>query len=88
MNHPPSSSQPFFDPELGAPAWRDFDGMPASTWARVQECFVALRDMPRDAWHGAIDKHLAHDRQAGYEVMSLLIADEAARSVAPEPPTG
>ncbi|MEY4182762.1 MAG: hypothetical protein RLZZ217_1388 [Planctomycetota bacterium] len=44
--------------------------------------------MPRDAWHGAIDKHLAHDRQAGYEVMSLLIADEAARSVAPEPPTG
>ncbi|MEY4169218.1 MAG: hypothetical protein RLZ94_291 [Actinomycetota bacterium] len=88
MSHHTPPQQPLFDPELGAPAWRDFDGMPAQTWARVQECFVALRDMPRDAWHGAIDKHLAHDRQAGYEVLSLLIADEAARSVAQEPPAG
>jgi hypothetical protein len=86
MNHPQSSSQPFFDPELGAPAWRDFDGMAASTWARVQECFVALRGTPSDGWHGSIDRQFGHDRLAGYEVLSLLIADEAARLATPDRP--
>lgn len=80
-----SSSQPCFDPELGAPAWRDFGGVSASTWARVQQCFLALRHTPRDAWHGSIDHWLGQDRQAGYEVLSLLIADEAARSTLHEP---
>ena len=81
-----STSQPFFDSELGAPAWRDFGGVPAATWVRVQQCFIALRGTPRDGWHGAIDQWLGQDRRAGYEVLSLLIADEATRSVTPDRP--
>jgi len=83
---PHSLEQPYFDPELGAPAWRDFGGLPASTWAHVHACFVALRGTPRDRWHGNIDRAFHHDRQAGYEVLSLLIADEAARAISPELP--
>ena len=79
-----SSTQPCFDPELGAPAWRDFGGLPASTWAHVHECFVMLRGTPRDLWHGAIDRAFHHDRQAGYEVLTLLIADDATTSAAPD----
>jgi hypothetical protein len=45
-----------------------------------------LRGTPRDLWHGAIDRAFHHDRQAGYEVLTLLIADEATRSVTPDRP--
>jgi hypothetical protein len=43
-----------------------------------------LRGTPRDLWHGAIDRAFHHDRQAGYEVLTLLIADEATTSAAPD----
>jgi len=73
-------------PELGSAAWRDFEGVPAATWVRVQQCFIALRGTPRDGWHGGIEQRLGQDRRAGYEVLSLLIADEATRSVTPDRP--
>jgi hypothetical protein len=86
MTPPGSTPQSFFDPELGTPAWRDSGGVPAATWARVQQCFIAVRGRPRDSWHGAIDQWFGQDRRAGYEVLSLLIADEAAQSRSSEVP--